>query len=312
MSKEKINVKQYMANKIEASWSPEQKEEYKAAIARMSRTPNGLREIAEIVVSDITKKYDMVDIAQLLGVTKTFGLGQDPRFRTKKGLRGTLHAHGSYAQRTEWRAEWVNLTTDLLSVNPEALLSDLRSGRIGSLAELQADALESARDVMGNFIFTTVQAGVTTGAGTLASGSWIAAGSAATTALKTAVRYVSDRGGAQAIVGRYSTLATVCDFDHGYDPEAVTEIRLKGSLGTYQGVPIVYLDRVEDRNEQQLIPEGVIFVVPKKLGVVTGYVGDFEVDEAKDADTLVFNLHIHRDVGVALLHEDRVYKLTIT
>jgi len=308
---EKINVKERLKAEIENSWTPEQKEKYRKALANLAKTPNGQRVIAEIVISDITKKYEMVDIAELLGVSKTFNEGQDPRFRTKKGLVGYIHAHGSTANRSEWTAEWVNLTTDLLSVNPEIYLPDLEAGRIGTLAELQADALEAAKNKMGNHIFTTIQAGVSTGAGTISSANWTAAGATAVSALKAAIRYVSDRGGAQAVVGRYSTLVSVCDFDHGYDPAASEEIRLKGSLGTYHGVNLVYLDRVEDRNEQQLVPEGVLFVVPKKLGAVTGYVGDFKVQQNLDVDDLIFNLHIYRTVGIALLHEDRIYKLTI-
>ena len=309
---DKINVKERLKAEIENSWTPEKREEYRKALAELSTTPAGQRVIAEIVISDITKKYEMVDIAELLGVSKTFEEGQDARFRTKKGLVGYIHSHGSYATRSEWTAGWVSLTTDLLSVNPEIYLPELESGRIGSLAELQADALEAAKNKMGNHIFTTVQAGVATGAGTCASGNWTAGNATAVSALKTAVNYVADRGGAQAIVGRFSTLTSVSDFDHGYDPAATEEIRLKGSLGTYRGVNLVYLDRVEDRNLQQLVPEGVIFVVPKKLGVVTGYVGDFKAQQNLDVDDLIFNLHIYRTIGVAMLHEDRVYKLTIT
>lgn len=309
---EKINVKQRLKAEIENSWTPEEKERYRRALANLAKTPAGQRVIAEIVISDITKKFKMVDIAELLGVSKTFAEGQDARFRTKRGLVGYIHAHGSYADRSEWRTEWTNLTTDLLSVNPEIYLPDLEAGRIGTLAELQADALEAAKNTLGNYIFTTVQAGVTTGAGTVSSANWTAGNSAAATALKTAVNYVADRGGAQAIVGRFSTLTSISDFDHGYDPAASEAIRLQGSLGTYRGVNIVYMDRVEDRDQQQLIPEGVIFVVPKKLGVVTGYVGDFKVQQNLEVNDLIFNLHIYRAVGIALLHEDRVYKLTVS
>lgn len=307
-----ISVREHIKAKIEADWSKEDRNRYKEALARLSRTPNGRREIAEIVISDITKKYQMVDIAELLGVSKDFEPGQDPRFRTKRGLRGTIHAHGSYAERTQWTTEWVSLTTDLLSVNPEALLIDLQAGRIGTLSDLQADALEAAKNTMGQFIFSTVQAGITSGVGTCSTSDWSAANSTAVSSLKTAIRYVADRGGVQAVVGRYSTLVSIADMDHGYDQAATEEIRLKGLLGYYNGAPLVYLDRVEDRNETQLIPEDVIIVVPKKLGVVTGYVGDFEVQEGLDKDTLIFSLHIYRSVGVALLHEDRVYKLSIT
>jgi len=309
-----ISVKEFVKAQILKDYNSDEKAALKEEMMELAKTPEGRRVLAEIVIEDITRRYEMVDTATLLGETRNYNIGDDPKFKTRKGLRGTIHAHGSFAERTQWSAEWVTFVLDLLSVNPEALLFELQAGRFGTLAELQAEAIDTARKLMGANIFSTLQAAITSGDnyGTITKTDWEAAGATAKTAIKAAIRYVMDKGGVQAVVGRFPAVIPITDFDHGYDPEANAERRLKGQLGTYLGAPLVYLDECLDRNDVQLIPDNVLFIIPKKQGIITGYIGDFAAEQNLDADTLVWNMHIYRQFGVALVNTDRIYKMDIT
>jgi len=308
------SIKEFVKAEILKDITSDEQASLREEMMELAKTPEGRRVLAEIVIEDITRRYEMVDTAMLLGDVRTYNIGDDPKFKTRKGLRGTVHAHGSYAERTQWSAEWVTFVLDLLSVNPEALLFEIQSGRFGTLADLQAEAIDAARKLMGANIFSTLEAAITSGDnyGTITKTNWEAAGTTAVTAIKTAIRYVMDKGGVQAVVGRFPAIIPITDFDHGFDPEANAQRRLQGQLGTYLGAPLVYLDECLDRDDAQLIPSDVLFVIPKKEGIITGYIGDFAAEQNLDTDTLVWNMHIYRQFGVALVNTDRIYKMDIT
>ncbi len=319
------NIKEFVQAEIKQNLSKEERREYTEALKELAKTPKGQRVIAEIVLENITDRYDRIDVAQQLGEVRQFDVGDDPNFKVKLGLQGVIHAHGSVAERTQWKTRLVRPTLNLLSVNPECLLFDLEAGRIGTVADMQADAIDAAQRQVGKAIWDLLKAAITTGDnyGAVSAVNWAAAGSAAKVAIKTATRYVADKGGGvKAIVGRLPALFPIMDMEgfsagtsQQWSEEYKRELELQGRVGVFLGAPLVYIeDYYEDRlgNEYtNLIDSDNLFVVPKNLGIVTCYVGDFGAKENLDADSLMFNIHIYRQFGMGLVHTARVYRLDL-
>lgn len=319
------DIKEFVKAEAVKAKSPEERKEYAEALAELSRTPDGRREIAEIIVEDVTDKYDRIDLLNEIGEVRTYEVGEEPNFKVRKGLRGTIHAHGSIAERTAWQSSVVRPTINLLSVNPEALLLDLQAGRIGTITDMQADAIDAAQRLIGKTVWDLLKTAVSAGANyfTVSAVNWAAAGATAKTAIKNATRYVADKGGGiKAIVGRLPALFPLMDLEgfsagtsQQWSEEYKRQLELQGRVGTFLGSPVVYLeDYFEDRlgtEYTSMIDSDNLFVVPKNLGVVTAYVGGFEAQESLSADTLIYNVHVYRQFGQAVVHNLRVARLNL-
>ena len=124
-------------------------------IAEMMKTEEGRDALAEIVTIALEDTYNKFDITPLLFETKHFNYGDKPTFKThKKGIKAYWTAPNSYVPKSRNYTTELTMEFEGLGVRPEALLSELKTGRLDSLASLIADGREAIELALYEKIYT--------------------------------------------------------------------------------------------------------------------------------------------------------------
>lgn len=313
--------------KTRKNLSLEQNQAIASALANVDfNDPVQKRALAEIILKDLKEVINRDDIISALGVEVVeFPLGTTPQFRTQRGLKAYVHAPGSYAPRSVVAQKVQTLYTERVSVNPEIEITQLQSGRYGTIQDLKTEALDELLGRKYATIWTALIASVPT---TTAAPQYLTVANAGSSAAKKAaidsgLDYVADQQGSYpvAIVGRRSTLSWLGDYQAynigtsvpGQGPSEPRKVMLDNQLypETYRGIPVIMLNQYADGYGVNLIQTGECMIIGSntiKLGVdlPLGYA------ENVDADTLIWNLHIYEGYGTGVFFTNRNCRIKFT
>ena len=305
-------------------------EEMKLAFAKQMSSVNFKSEperleIAEVILKDLKEEINRDDIISALGVEVVeFAPGQTPQFITRKGLKAFLHAPGSFAPRSVVTTKVQSLYTERVSINPEIEITQLKSGRYGTIQDLKREALD---ELMGRKYATIWSALVESIPTSNTTQRWTVANTATSAAKKNAIDsgidYVADQQGSDvvAIIGRRTSLSWIADYNAynigtsvpGSGPSEQRKLMLDNQLypETYRGIPVIMLNQYKDGFGVDYIQTGEVMVVGRntmKLGVDVPL--DFQ--EGIDRDTLMWNMHIYENYGVGVFFTERNARISFT
>lgn len=274
---------------------------------------------ATVIVDELREDIVRDDVIGMLGVdVRTYQEGQSLEFTTHgKTLKAYVHEPGSFAPRSRIVNKSVTLTAELVSVNTELEIGELKSGRYGSVEDIRREALETLQGRKYGIVWSTLVGSVATTDANYWSVAAADSAAAKKAALESGLQYVLDQQGstAVAIVGRRNALGFLGDYSayNTYGPSEAKKAELDTNPypASYKGIPVVYLNQYKDGWNGSVISEGNIMIVGSdtiKMGV------ERELDFAEDfnSNTLVWNVHMYEKYGVAVLRPTRNARIAIT
>ena len=196
-----------------------------------------------------------------------------------------------------------------LGVRPTCLLSDLKTGRVDSLAGLIRDGREAIELALYEKVYSVIAQTYNA-----TSGNHIAGTVLSKTMLDTAINSVHKKvGGQPVIIADYDLCIQIEAFDGFSGLEAVyTEIRNHGLLGKYRGCDIVYLPEILNPvTGQSIVPTNKLFVVGRKIGIAGDY-ADVDVMNQTNFDDKSWEVRIDKECGFAVTKPEGLYCVEIT
>lgn len=280
-------------------------------IAEMAKTEEGRTELAEIVKIALEDAYNKFDIIPLLFETRHFALGDKPMFKThKKGIKAYWTAPNSYVPKSQNYETEIFMQFEGLGVRPECLLSDLKTGRVDSLASLVADGREALEMAIYHKVYELLaQVYNETGS---AKNQQTTTNALTKDALDAAINQVRKKvGGAPTIIADYDICTQIEGFE-GFTEIAMEEIRNHGLLGKYRGCNIVYLPEIVDPvTQKSIVPTDKLFVVGRKIGYWGDY-HDMDFMQETSINDKSWNCRIDKECGACIVKPEGLHVITLT
>ena len=303
-------------NRGEISPSDEKVLKAESLISKLYETEEGRQELAEIVKLSLEDSYNKFDISPRIFETKAFKYGDRPLFKThKKGIRAYWTAPNSYVPMSRNYDTEIMMEFEGLGVRPEALISELKTGRLSSFASLITDGRDAIETEILRKVYTVIAQAYNANAGSKGKDYYSTATNVLTkTTLDTAINKMRKKnGGAPTIIADYD-VCTVIESFVGFDntDARYVEQRDKGLLGRYKGCDIIYLPEILDPVTQtSIVPTDKVFVVSKKVGYAASY-GETDVMQEQNINDKSWNCRIDKELGYVITKPEGIYCIQIT
>jgi len=272
--------------------------------------------VAQVVAESVKDAVDLTDPIRVLGIdVQKIKPGDSVQFVSRKGARAYIHAPGTAAPRSMIVNRVQTLDTELVSVNLEFELNQLKSGRYGSVADIKEEGRSGLIYKKWQIIWDTIRGSIASGAANY----WTSAGVSPLdkmNALDSGIDYVADQPGrASAIIGRRSDLSWLLK-GFGTTSGVVwadaekSKILKDGLFPVYRGIPVIELNSYKDIYGAEMITTGTIMVLNEStLKVGQSYAP--EAYEALNADTLVWNIHLATMFGCGVFFPERNARIVL-
>lgn len=279
-------------------------------LAELASTEDGRQEIADVIGMYIDLNFNKFDIAPYLFTYRNFNLGDKPEFRLKKkGIKAYWIAPNSATPKSRNYQEVLNMEFDSISVRPECLLDELKTGRIQSFAELLADAQDAIRNGIIGKVFTLLnQVYNETNTPDLYHKDTTALSQ---TTLDNAIDLVFYKTGVMpTIIGDMLLVNQIYGFPN-YSPETQEEIRKTGKLGVYRGATILAVPEVLDPvTNKSLVPKNRLYIVSSKIGYAGTY-GDAKTGQETNINDWTWNARIDKEWGATVTDPKGLYVIEV-
>ena len=287
--------------------------ELSKAIKQMSKSNQGLAELAQLITEQIEEEMEAYDIRPLLfGEVKPRELNEKVEYKRKGKFRAYRITRGGYVPKSEIFHNTVTAVPEEFAVRPACHLDQLETGRISSVQELRQGAIDAVLTEYANYFYEVLDT-VAADRGTPADASddgYAEVNSAVDKATLDAMLYWASEKGTPVIVGTHQSLAPIMDFE-GHTDGMKEEIQRTGSLGMYRGARIVKLEQFTDADENPVIKSDRIFVFTESVGHVDDF-GEMRVREIVDGEHDEFSIIMRKQMGITVMKPDRVGIIKIT
>jgi hypothetical protein len=279
-------------------------------LAEMASTEDGRQEIADVIGIYIDQMWNKFDIAPRIFTYRNFNLGDKAEFRLKKkGVTAYWIAPNSFTPKSRNYQETLPMEFDTVSVRPEALIDELKAGRIQGFADLMSDAQEAMSDAIVGKVFTIL--GQVYNATTTPEMYHQDTTELTQAGLNGAIDTVFYRTGVRpTIIGDQLLVNQIMGFA-GYSQELLTEIQRTGSLGVYRGAEVMGLPMVLDPvSGKNLVPTNRLYIVSSKVGYAGTY-GDAKSGQETDIDDWTWNARIDKEWGATVTDPRGMFVLEV-
>ena len=297
-------------NRIDSKDAKVQKAQ--SLIKEMMKTEEGRNELAEIVSIALEDTYNEFDITPMLFETRHFNYGDKPTFKThKKGIVAYWAAPNSYIPKSRNYETEITMEFESLGVRPEALLSDLKTGRIDSLAALIKDGRDAIEIELYRKVYEVLAQAYNA---TKNAENFAETNALSKEVMDAAINHIRKKvAGTPVIVADFDLCTQLEGFEGYKDNESVQdELRNRGFLGKYRGCPIVYLPEILDPvTQQSIVPKDKMFIVGNKVGVAATY-GDVDFMQETNIDDKSWNCRVDKEVGYCVTKPEGLFVINIT
>lgn len=313
-------IQTFARNRASASpWGdPEALKAYKAAAEALNKEarerwddPEFHRQVAADIVSIVD--YGFMHESLFPGYFDVQSVGEfdRPVLRERRGLKVFYTARGGYIEESQIREEMWELPRDTMGFHISEFIDKLRANfadTIESLVTLGQNRLDAE---VHRRILQLMQAAVPSGAANYTdatTGITAAQVNTALSAVKDAIRPDGQGIPPITILGRAQVTDKIADFDHGFDPEALAEVRLRGRLGTYRGASVITLHNFQDEEGEAYMPANELWVFAGSVGKFVAY-GDLQV-RAWDENTSDYrHYRARKDFGGLVHHPEVAWRI---
>lgn len=230
--------------------------------------------------------------------------------RERKGLRVFFTSRGGYIEESQLRDEAWELPRDTFGFHVSEHIDKLRVNFGDTIEDLVVKGTNRMEAEVYRRALALMQAAIPSG-----SPYYTSAAGVSKATIDAQLRAVADSVKPDGtgfvpitIMGRAQMVDQISDFDHGFDPEAKAEIRLKGQLGVYRGANIVRLHNYVDENDTAYIPANELWIFGGNVGKFALY-GDSQV-KTWDENTVDYrHYRARRDMGGLVHHPEQARRI---
>ncbi len=251
-------------------------QEAKAEVIKLIREGGNREALAELIIEYVEPNHLTTDYVSRLLSTRRLKPGDALVKKVRKGIEVRTLVPGSVHLANEITVnERINYVLDGADVKVTYNEWDLQNGDIGTLDSIRAEMAAKLRDFYLNKVFTALS--TVWSAGNTPNNFTSVGGVVTNTALEAAIDRINQTtAGAKVIVGTRAAVTPITKFgafwtdgsNVGVSETALDEIREKGSLGKYYGVPVLALEQVWDNPDDynELLPNDKILVIGENVG----------------------------------------------
>jgi len=233
--------------------------------------------------------------------------------RERKGLRVFFTSRGGYIEESQMKDEQWELPRDTFGFHVSEHLDKLRVNFGDTIEDLVVHGTNRMEAEVYRRALALMQAAIPNGSPyyTSAAGVSKATIDAQLRAVADSVKPDGTGFVPLTIMGRATMVDQISDFDHGFDPEAKAEIRLKGQHGVYRGANIVRLHNYIDEDDKAYIPANELWIFGGNVGKFALY-GDSQV-KTWDENTVDYrHYRARRDMGGLVNHPEQARRIIDT
>lgn len=219
--------------------------------------------VAKLIQTYVTKDYVDKDLASLLcDIDTSYKPGDIPQYVKRAGAKAYTIALGGDVILTPPSNTTVNAVPKIEVAGVTTTKDQLRSGKYGTIMDFQRDAADALLWKKNQYLWAAITAAVTGGDNYTTADKTSA--SALESALQDMILYCQDSApqGAIGIVGRATAVGLITKFTT-FSNETKDEIRMKGVLGYYGGLPVIQLKKMKDNVDTLAISNSDILIVGK-------------------------------------------------
>jgi len=227
--------------------------------------------------------------------------------REAGGLKAFYMARGGYIEASELTSEISEVPRDMIGVHVWEFEDKFLTNFAESAQTLRDLSIQRMDAEINRRVHTVLAEAVPTG-----SPYYLATPGLSKPGVDAAISAVRDssRSGEVVIVGRPTMVDQIMDFD-GFGNETREEIRQKGVLGVYRGVPIVSLKNYKDEDGQPYLPGNEMWIMTRDTGKFA-FFGGLKSKEFNELDNWYWHYLARRDTGVLVHHPERARRLIDT
>lgn len=227
--------------------------------------------------------------------------------REAGGLKAFYMARGGYIEASELTSEISEVPRDMLGVHVWEFEDKFLTNFSESAQTLRDLSIRRMDAEINRRVHTVLTEAVPSG-----SPFYLATPGLSKPGVDAAIAAVQDASdsGDVVIVGRPTMTRQIMDFD-GYGNETLEEIRNKGVLGQYRGVPIVELRNFKDEDGKPYLPSNEMWIMTRDTGKFA-FFGGLKSKEFTELDNWYWHYLARRDTGVLVHHPERARRLLDT
>jgi hypothetical protein len=246
------------------------------AIASLLQDKSQRDALASIIVEYVKPNHLTDEFVRGLLPVRSLKPGDSLVKKVRKGIEVRTLVPGAVHLASEITVnERMNYVLDGADVKVTFNTWELESGEIGTLAEIRAEMAAKLRDFYVNKVFTALSS--VWNASNTPNNYTSVGGTITGAALESSINYINQNtAGARLIVGARSVVTPITKFaafwtdgsNTAGSQTAIDEIRQRGWLGRYYGVPILAVDQIYDNPDDYnaLIPTDKILIVGDSVG----------------------------------------------
>jgi hypothetical protein len=233
--------------------------------------------------------------------------------RERRGLRVFFTSRGGYIEESQIRDEAWELPRDTFGFHVSEHIDKLRAGFADTIEDLAAHGAMRMEAEVYRRALSLLQAAIPSGNPFYVSAATLqkADVDAAISAVRDAIKPDGSGPVPITILGRAAVVDKIMDFDHGFDPEAQAEIRLRGRLGTYRGANLHVLNNYVDENDKAYMPGNELWVFGGNVGKFALY-GGTQVKQWDENTVDYRHYRARRDLGGLIHHPEQARRIVVT
>lgn len=271
-------------------------------IKAMSKTPQGLNELAKLVTEDIEEEMKAYDIRNLFfGGVKQRELNEVVEYKKKGKFRAYHITRGGYVPKSRIFQDTVTVVPEEFAVRPATDLVALETGRISAVQELRDGAKEALLTLYARYTFGMLDTIV--GNDPAEDNYSSVTGEVDKTTLDKMIAHFS-RWGKVNVYGTHNSLMPIMDFA-GYSDQTLRDIEMTGNLGIYRGANLIKLEEFTDADDAEVIQDNKIFIVPTTIGHIDDF-GPMRERELIDPEHDEFSIIMRKHWGFTVMHDNKI------
>ncbi len=283
-----------------------------------SKDPQARQALAELIVEFVQPNHLANQFVSDILDTRALKPGDALVKKTRSNVPVYTLVPGSIPLASEITVEErINFVLDISGVKVTYNEWELEGGEIGTLQEIRNTMAANLRDSFVNRVFNAIATVWT--AGNTPDNFTSVGGAITATVLEDAIDRINlVSAGAKVVIGSRTAVTPITKFgafwSDGANVEgsqnAIDEIREKGFLGKYYGVPVITVEQVFDNltDYNPLVPNDFILVVGESAGEFITY-GDVRTKQWNDMNPTPpqWFLELYQQWGLILDFANRVY-----
>ncbi len=281
------------------------------------------KKFAELIVEYVDPGHIVEDVVSLMLEPRRYKPGDIMSVKVRKGVnkvRTWVPGQKTLATEIEVK-DRANFVLDGAYIHITANEYELKSGELGTVADIRREMLLSLKDEFAGRVFNALA--TVWNAGNTPDNYTAVPGQITATALRNAIeRIYQTSGRVRGVFGTRRSLAPITEFGNfvsdgtnvwGVDKN-IEEIMQTGWLGKWYGAPIVAFEQSYNNLEdyQALIPDNYVLVIGESVGKFILY-GDPMWDEWTNKEYLPpqWNLRVHQQFGMVVDWAQGIYVIEI-